>query len=428
MMDNKHSNIPQGYKYSSLGIIPKEWEVKKLGDIFSQLGSFSFSRDQMTIEQQKLNYIHYGDIHLNKEKDCVDLKKDKLPFIFDGLIKKERLVDSTFPYLKNGDIILADASEDYEGIGKSWEIIETNNHKVISGLHTIPLRSYTNEIAVGFGRYLFKNTKSAIALKQVAQGTKVYSISYNHISKLEVLVPPLPEQQKIAEILSIWNKAIEQQSKLIDALIRRKRGLMQQLLTGKKQLKGFNEKWGTVKAGTIFKNVSINGKNDEQLLSATQDNGVIPRDMLEARVTMPTGETDSFKLVEQGDFVISLRSFQGGIEYSYYRGIVSPAYTVLKPKEKINKEFYKEYFKSGNFIGHLAVAVIGIRDGKQISYNDFCFIKIPYPSIEEQTAIAKIITAADREIHIGKQKLTLLDAQKRGLMQELLTGKKRVII
>jgi type I restriction enzyme, S subunit len=142
---------------------------------------------------------------------------------------------------------------------------------------------------------------------------------------------------------------------------------------------------------------------------------------------MPTGETDSFKLVEQGDFVISLRSFQGGIEYSYYRGIVSPAYTVLKPKENINKEFFKEYFKSGDFIGHLAVAVIGIRDGKQISYNDFCFIKIPDPSIEEQTAIAKIITAANREIHIGKQTLTLLHAQKRGLMQELLTGKTRVI-
>jgi type I restriction enzyme S subunit len=155
---------------------------------------------------------------------------------------------------------------------------------------------------------------------------------------------------------------------------------------------------------------------------------MIPRTMLEGRVTMPTTGTEGFKLVEIGDFVISLRSFQGGLEYSYYRGLVSPAYTVLKPKKQINEEFYKQYFKSYEFIGRLATAVIGIRDGKQISYDDFCIVKIPNPSFEEQTAIAQVLQAADKEISLLKAKAEKLREQKKGLMQVLLTGKVRLKI
>ena len=194
-------------------------------------------------------------------------------------------------------------------------------------------------------------------------------------------------------------------------------------------MKGFEKEiWTKLSAGDVFRNITVKGFENEELLSATQDKGIIPRSKLPARVTMPSGKTTSFKLVEIGDFVISLRSFQGGLEYSYYRGIVSPAYTVLKPIKKINDEFYKFYFKSYDFIGHLATAVIGIRDGKQISYEDFCFVKIPNPSFEEQTAIAQVLQTADKEIQILKTKLEQLKGQKKGMMQVLLTGKKRLKI
>ena len=111
---------------------------------------------------------------------------------------------------------------------------------------------------------------------------------------------------------------------------------MQQLLTGKKRLDGFTEEWKRISAGEVFKSITKKGFENKTLLSATQDRGIIPRDMLEGRVTMPTTGTKGYKLVEEGDFVISLRSFQGGLEYSYYRGLVSPAYTILKPKLPIN--------------------------------------------------------------------------------------------
>ncbi|MEA5109458.1 hypothetical protein SDC9_08861 [bioreactor metagenome] len=264
-------------------------------------------------------------------------------------------------------------------------------------------------------------------IKLIAGEQAVPIINKSQFETIKLPKAPLPEQRAIAQVLSTADAAIHTTEKLIAQKELRKKWLMQQLLTGKKRLKGFGGEWKKLGAGEIFKSITKKGFADEELLSATQDRGMIPRTMLEGRVTMPTTGTEGFKLVEIGDFVISLRSFQGGLEYSYYRGLVSPAYTVLKPKKPINEEFYKQYFKSYEFIGRLATAVIGIRDGKQISYDDFCIVKIPYPSIEEQTAIAQVLQAAGKEISLLKTKAEKLRELKKGLMQVLLTGKKRMI-
>lgn len=148
--------------------------------------------------------------------------------------------------------------------------------------------------------------------------------------------------------------------------------------------------------------------------------------MLDGRVASPESGTEGYKLVDPGDFVISLRSFQGGLEYSEHRGLVSPAYTVLKPRKVIHDGFYRHDFKSYDFIQRLAVAVIGIRDGKQISYGDFEFVKLPYPPLGEQRRIATILNTADREIGLLRKQLEAFKRQKKGLMQKLLTGEVRV--
>lgn len=249
-----------------------------------------------------------------------------------------------------------------------------------------------------------------------------------------VLTPPVAEQKKIAQILSTWDKAISVTEKLLTNSQQQKKALMQQLLTGEKRLLDengvrFSGKWIWLRAAELFKTISQkNNSEDEELLAVTQDLGVIPRSMLERRVVMPDGSTKGYKLVVSGNFIISLRSFQGGLEYSRYRGLVSPAYTVLTPIKKIVDEFYMQYYKSYDFIGHLAVAVIGIRDGKQISYEDFSFLKLPYPEIEEQQKIATVLSAADDEIATLEKKLACLKDEKKALMQQLLTGKRRVKI
>jgi len=263
-------------------------------------------------------------------------------------------------------------------------------------------------------------------LNKLVFGSGQPLITWWQLKSLKLPLPPRPEQHAIASILSTCDESITTIQTLIDRLQRRHKALCQQLLTGKKRLQWFSEVFKKLQADEIFKNVSIKNNPWERLLSATQDQWIIPRDMLEWRVTMPTTEANSYKLVQPWNFVISLRSFQWWLEYSTYRGIVSPAYTVLEPILPINDDFYKYYFKSYDFIWHLAVAVIGIRDWKQISFDNFCALSLPYPSPEEQTAIASILNESQTQIDLAQAKLTKLKQHKQGLMQQLLTGKTRI--
>jgi len=266
-------------------------------------------------------------------------------------------------------------------------------------------------------------------LKGLEVGSTILHINTKDLKKFRVLLPPLSEQKKIARILSTWDQASNTVEKLISNSKQQKTALAQSLLDGTKRLPGFADPWNYQRASDIFSPISTrNNSANEVLLAVTQDQGILPRSLLERRVVMPEGDTTSYKLVRPGNFVISLRSFQGGLEHSKFRGIVSPAYTVIAAKKDISSDFYRHYFKSYNFIGHLAVAVVGIRDGKQISYGDFSFLKLPCPPIPEQEKIAEILNIADREIEILQEKLACINKERKALVQQLLTGKRRVMI
>lgn len=163
-------------------------------------------------------------------------------------------------------------------------------------------------------------------------------------------------------------------------------------------------------------------------MSATQENGVVPRDQVDINIKYDKQSLNSYKRVSIGDFVISLRSFQGGIEYSEYDGIISPAYTILKNKIPISDTYYRFFFKSIYFIRKLQSVIYGIRDGKQINSNDFSILKVPYPTIQEQQAIASILNQGQKEIDFYKDLLDQYKQQKKGMMQQLLTGKVRVAV
>jgi len=382
--------------------IPSDWDVLEFGEFaYTEKGKY-IPVENENLRCLELEHFEQGTGHILGWVNSSIQKSTKNKFK-----KGQVLFGKLRPYLQKYWLA------EYDGVCSSevW-VLNSKNKKC------------SNE-------FLFRlvQTNRFIQVANVSSGSKMPRADWDYVSTFPFPLPPLPEQKSIAHILGLMDTAINKNNQLITKKELRKKWLMQNLLTGKKRLKGFEkDKWKRLGAGEIFESITIKGFDSEELLSATQDRGIIPRSMLEGRVTMPTSGTESFKLVEKGDFVISLRSFQGGLEYSYYRGLVSPAYTVLKPKLKINEEFYKQYYKSYDFIGHLAIAVIGIRDGKQISYDDFCTVNIPYPSIEEQTAIAQLLQAVDKEIQLLKSKTEKLREQKKGIMQVLLTGKKRITI
>ena len=165
-------------------------------------------------------------------------------------------------------------------------------------------------------------------------------------------------------------------------------------------------------------------KSDLPILAITQDNGAIPRDEINYRVIVNDKSIEGYKIVEIGDFIISLRSFQGGIEYSRYKGLCSPAYIVLRKKHsKICDDFYRHYFKSFQYIQALNRNLEGIRDGKMVSYKQFSDIKLPCPSLAEQKKIADCLSSLDKYIDATKRKLELLKDHKKGLMQRLFPAK-----
>lgn len=155
------------------------------------------------------------------------------------------------------------------------------------------------------------------------------------------------------------------------------------------------------------------------VLAITQEHGAIPRDQIDYHVSVTEQSIESYKVVEEGDFIISLRSFQGGIEYSNYRGICSPAYVILRRKGEGSDGYFRHLFKSAKFIQQLTRNIEGLRDGKMISYKQFSEQRIPVPTPTEQRKIADCLSSLDELIAAQGRKVDALKTYKRGLMQQL---------
>lgn len=194
--------------------------------------------------------------------------------------------------------------------------------------------------------------------------------------------------------------------------------------SGVKWLGEIPRHWKLRKMKYTFSERSQKGYPDEPLLAATQNHGVILKSQYENRTVEATKSLETLKLVEIGDFVISLRSFQGGLEYAYNRGIISPAYTILTPTY-INASYFKHLSKSDIFISLLKSTVTGIREGQNIDYNKLKENLLPIPPIDEQAAMGSYLDAAtskiDKAIAMQQKMIDLLNERKQIIIQNAVT-------
>lgn len=247
---------------------------------------------------------------------------------------------------------------------------------------------------------------------------------FNDFKKIPLALPALPEQQKIAAFLDAVSRRISLLAEKKTALEYYKRGVMQRLFSGALRFTQDDgtpfPDWEILGASDLFKSVS-NKNHDGSLsvLSITQENGAVLRDENGIDIKATAASVAGYKIVEPGDYIISLRSFQGGIEYSSVKGICSPAYTIMKPAREIDDGFYKQFLKSGNFVRRLALTVVGIRDGKQISYGAFATLKLPYPHPDEQRKIADFLSAIDSKIDAVSTQISEMERFKKGLLQKM---------
>ena len=259
-------------------------------------------------------------------------------------------------------------------------------------------------------------------------GSTIMNLSLKSLKETPIPSPEINERKQIAEILSTWDKVIELKEKLIEEKKEFKKGLMQNLLTGKIRFSEFNEDWGQKKLGDIFSERKEINQNGSELLSITSSRGVIKRSEI-GRKDNSNEDKSKYKKICCGDIGYNtMRMWQGVSAVSEYEGIVSPAYTVIKLKQDGDIYYFGSLFKLRKIINLFWRHSQGlVNDTLNLKYENFKIIKITVPTSKvEQEKISSTLKSIDTEISLIKAEKELLEKQKRGLMQLLLTGIVRV--
>lgn len=306
----------------------------------------------------------------------------------------------------------------------------------------------TGRADMEFLEYLFK---TPLYVSEFIKKTTGVAIGFNRLYtddlfSISAHYPPLHEQQSIVAYLKDKTSKIDQyvtererERELLESL---KQSEVANVVTkgldpnvpmkdsGIPWIGMIPEHWTTRKIKVLFKERSEKGHPNEPVLCATQKYGVIPQSMYENRVVVVNKGLEGLKLVKEGDFVISLRSFQGGIEYAHYQGIISAAYTILRPSPEVNSDYIKYLFKSHPFIELLKTCVTGIREGQNINYDLLRKSSIMLPPLSEQQAIVdyidKKLQKIDQYIADLQSEIDYLKEFKQRLISDVVTGQIRV--
>ena len=408
--------------------IPEGWSVKKLKDL-STKGIFN----GIFNDPQK---VGRGVPLIN----VVDLYQDNINF------SNLSLLDVTESELdkyeaEEGDLLFTRSSLKLEGIAHC-NLVKKYSERVVYDCHLMRVR--TNQaLAVPYYLYTFCNTKMAKQnFMSNAKTTTMTTIDQKGLGNVLILLPPLPEQEKIAGILSCWDDGIEKLSVLIEKKKIQKKALMQQLLTGKHRLKGFSSPWREVKFGNIgiISSAGVDKKivEGEKLVNLLNYMDVYKKDFLYASdmsmtVSAPERQIRNCNLKKGDIFFTPSSETRDDIAHSavvmedIVNGVYSYHIVRLRPTTPIDLKFSAYAFKTNHFYKQAFSICEGSGQRYVISQDDFRNMTVFIPSdLAEQKAIAEILSKADEEIELLNKKLEAFKQEKKALMQQLLTGKIRV--
>lgn len=415
----KIGEVPKGYKHIGIGIIPNEWNSNTTsGDIFNFYGSLSASRDQLS--DKGYCYLHYGDIH-KSDKQFINVENEinvipKLDIELSRVPKTSLLCD--------GDMVFVDASEDYEGTSKHIVVQNPRDVPFIAGLHTIVGKSKNSKLNNSYKKYCFQSSLVKKQFNFYATGVKVYGLSKSNIEKIKLPIPTLPEQEKIAEILTTWDKAIELKVNNIKALELRKKWIMNKLISpiGNEHIKIGNviinkSNWDMVKLEDFCDIIKGDQIDKVNLLETGNyyalNGGIEPSGFIEKWNTLENTISISEGGASCGFVNFNTKKFWSG----------GHCYTLEKLVDKIDRDFLYFYLKFKE------IDIMALRVGSglpNIQKSALSSFKIICPTLLEQTTIANILTTKYLEINLCKKELEKLKLQKKSLMQLLLTGIVRV--
>lgn len=321
-----------------------------------------------------------------------------------------------------GDAVFQRSSENVQDAGRANVYMDKDRPATFSGFVIRGKRIANYEPMFMNGLLNTFSVRKQIMSK--AQGAQHINIGQEILSSVRVNMPSLPEQQKIAEFLSTVDTVIEKQKETVSAWEERKKGVMQKLFSQKVRFKADDgsefPEWEEKKLSEMFKKVIEKNRLDLPPLTIVQGYGTIRRDESERRIAYDEKGLKNYKAVQKDDFIVHLRSFEGGLEIANQDGIVSPAYHVYRGNDEVHPSFYYPYFRSSSFIkGKLAICVTGVRDGKNIEMGSFDELLIPHPCLAEQQKIADCLSSLDEVIEKQKATLAAWEELKKGLLQQM---------
>lgn len=418
---NKEQNIPQGYKDSPLGVIPQEWKVRRLGKVCSIKGGYAFDSKSFKTSGKyqiiKMSNLHEGELNISRSQSFLEeLPKNATEYLLE---KDDILITLT------GTVGKQDYGYSYQIKNESDLLVNQRVGKITSnGIHP---------------QYLYLILKTTRFLVQFFYSSRggtgnQSNVSTNDISNITILFPPLEEQKRIAKVLGVWDEAIERQAKMVALLETRKRALMQRLLTSKPH-------WQKTKLGEIgytYNGLTGKTKDDFEIGDSNYVTYVNIFNNWSVNTSIfgkvDVKESENQNRVKQGDIFFTVSSetpeevgmssvLLDNINDTYLNSFCF-GYRLFN-FEKLLPKFAKYYFRGKKFRTEMYMLAQG-STRFNISKSEVLKLQVKLPSIAEQKAIAEKLSTADTEIDLAKRLLQLLRTQKRALMQQLLTGKKRI--
>lgn len=407
------------FKQTKIGSIPKKWEIAKIQNLIDNDFIISHLDGNHGALYPKSDEFVGNGIPYVAANSFIN---NRVNFNLCKRLTPERAKTFKKGVAKNGDILFA-----HNATVGPVALLETDYEYVILSTTATYYRLDESKLNSHYWLQFLSSKLFKRQYEKVMRQSTRSQVPITTQRTFWAVIPPLKEQQKIAQILSQWDEAIETTQNLINQLQLRKKGLMQELLSGKKRLAGFSDEWEEDKLGSYFTERKETGLDNLQLLSVGKE-GVYPQDDSNKKDTSNSNKS-KYKRICKGDIGYNtMRMWQGRSALSQLEGIVSPAYTILKPKENCDSVFFSHLFKLEEMIHKFYRNSQGmVSDTWMCKFKDFKIVKFNARiSLEEQKAISKIIALADEEISEKEDYLVVLKQQKKGLMQQLLTGQKRV--
>lgn len=402
----QRGEVPEGYKKEKDGIYPAEWKAKKM-------------KQWISLKERPVK------LHDEETYQLVTVRRGFRGVDSRGQYQGKDILVKTYFEVLHGDFLV---SKRQIAHGACGVVPKSLDHAVVSNEYNVFVPQDRTNVEMFNLMMQLPHYKRLFYL--MSDGVHIEKLLFktNDWMRRSLAMPPIGEQQKIAAILTTQDKVIELKEKKIAEKQRQKKYLMQQLLTGKKRLDGFSGEWSTCRLGTIFSERSETNREGLPLLAITGTQGIIPRIDLDLKDNSSEDKSKYLRICAGDIGYNTMRMWQGVSAYSNYEGIVSPAYTILKPTDKINAKYFSYLFKMPGIVFLFYRYSQGlVDDTRNLKYENFKNITVSYSKDKhEQDGIVTILFTADREIELLKKDLEAEKQKKKALMQLLLTGIVRV--